>query len=198
MTDRWNHNLEYHRVVLDALGPRAGRVLDVGAGEGVLVEELAPRCESAVGIDLHEPSIGRARARVTAPNVEFIVGDALTHPFEPRSFDGVVSVAALHHMDASGALARMAGLLRPGGLLVVVGLARSEFPRDIGRQLAAAATTRVLKRRHGGYWEPETPKVWPPPTTYREIASVAADVLPGVTYRRHVLWRYSLVWTKPA
>jgi hypothetical protein len=24
-----------------------------------------------------------------------------------------------------------------------------------------------------------------------------AELLPGVRYRRHLLWRYSLVWTKP-
>ena len=26
---------------------------------------------------------------------------------------------------------------------------------------------------------------------------IAAQELPGVRYRRHLLWRYSLVWTKP-
>jgi hypothetical protein len=26
---------------------------------------------------------------------------------------------------------------------------------------------------------------------------LAAAVLPGVRYRRHLLWRYSLIWTRP-
>ncbi|MEN3362417.1 MAG: hypothetical protein V7637_6399, partial [Mycobacteriales bacterium] len=26
----------------------------------------------------------------------------------------------------------------------------------------------------------------------------AAEILPGVTWRRHLFWRYSLVWTNPA
>jgi hypothetical protein len=29
------------------------------------------------------------------------------------------------------------------------------------------------------------------------VRSIAAARLPGVIYRRHVLWRYSLVWVKP-
>jgi hypothetical protein len=30
------------------------------------------------------------------------------------------------------------------------------------------------------------------------VRTIAARILPGVRYRRHVMWRYSLVWTKPA
>jgi hypothetical protein len=29
------------------------------------------------------------------------------------------------------------------------------------------------------------------------MARPAARVLPGVRYRRHLLWRYSLLWQKP-
>ena len=42
------------------------------------------------------------------------------------------------------------------------------------------------------------PIVWPPPLSYRQMRHIAAVRLPGVQYRRHVLWRYSLRWTKPA
>jgi len=29
------------------------------------------------------------------------------------------------------------------------------------------------------------------------IGDTARRLLPGVRYRRHLLWRYSLLWTKP-
>ena len=64
------------------------------------------------------------------------------HPFEPASFDLVLSVTSLHHMDAEPALARMAGLLRPGGTLALLGLGRSDYPRDLPRDLLAAAVDR--------------------------------------------------------
>lgn len=198
MDDRWNHNIEYQRVIREALGD-AGllHVLDVGCGDGVLTAALAPVCRSVTGLDRDVPSIGRARAATSVDNVRFVIGDVMAQPFVPASFDAVVSVATLHHMDEGAALDRMARLLRPGGLLAVVGLARSRLPRDLPWEVAGAVTTRILKRRHGGCWETDAPKVWPPPSTYRELELLAEAVLPGVAFRRHVLWRYSLVWRKP-
>jgi hypothetical protein len=55
---------------------------------------------------------------------------------------------------------------------------------------------RVHKRTKG-FSEIRAPTVWPPPETYRQTRQVAEALLPGVNYRRHVLFRYSLVWTKP-
>jgi hypothetical protein len=39
--------------------------------------------------------------------------------------------------------------------------------------------------------------VWPPPHAYAEVHALAQQALPGVRYRRHLLWRYSLIWAKP-
>jgi hypothetical protein len=56
------------------------------------------------------------------------------------------------------------------------------------------ACTRATK----GYWEISSPTVWPPPETYAGMRDLAAELLPGTRFRRHLLWRYSLVWTRPA
>jgi hypothetical protein len=55
---------------------------------------------------------------------------------------------------------------------------------------------RVLKARNG-CWNISAPTVWPPPVTYADMRRIAEHQLPGVRYCRHLLWRYSLVWTKP-
>jgi hypothetical protein len=73
----------------------------------------------------------------------------------------------------------------------------SSHPRDTLFDLAGTVRTRV-HRVTKTYWETCAPKVWPPPESYREIRQVAAALLPGVRYQRHILWRYSLAWTKPA
>ena len=71
-------------------------------------------------------------ARELAPaNATYVLGDVLAPPFEPASFDLVTSVATLHHLDATAGLQRMAELLRPGGVLVVIGCARSTYPADL-------------------------------------------------------------------
>jgi hypothetical protein len=47
-------------------------------------------------------------------------------------------------------------------------------------------------------WEQPAPTVWPPPCGYAEMRALARHELPGARYRRHLLWRYSLLWVKPA
>ncbi len=195
--ERWNHNIHYQPLLLAALPRDCGRVLEVGCGEGLLARELAGVARRVTAIDLDAPSLEIARREAPAPNLEYVLGDFLTHPFEPASFDAVVSVALLHHVDAERGLERMKELLRPGGTLALVGLARSRAPADFAVDVAAAVGTRLHKLTKT-YWEHSAPKVWPPPETYRGMRRVAERVLPGVRYRRLLLWRYALTWIKPA
>ncbi len=195
--DRWNRNIQYHSVVT-ALAP-ARRALDVGCGGGMLARQLAPLCAEVVGIDIHEPSISEARTSTHATNVEFILGDVLTFAFSKESFELVVSVATIHHIDAAAGLQRFGELLEPGGRLGIIGINRSVFPRDLGRDALAAAATNVHRRaRREQRWEHSAPTVWPPPLDDREMKRLASDVLPGSKFRRRLHGRYSLTWTKPS
>jgi SAM-dependent methyltransferase len=193
---RWNHNLHYHPLILGAVPEGCQRALDVGCGEGILARELRRIVPHVAAIDLHQPSILLARRQDAGAGIDYLVGDFLTYRFEPASFDLVASVAALHHMDARVALSRMCNLLRPGGRLAIIGLARSRHPADLPRDVAATAGS-LLHKATKGYWEISAPTLWPPPETYAGMRRLAAELLPGVRYRRHLLWRYSLVWTKP-
>jgi SAM-dependent methyltransferase len=169
-------------------------------GEGLLVRRLAERVDVAVGIDRDVPSVEQAREQVReegGKGVEYVVGDFLDHPFAPGSFDLVASIATLHHMDAAVGLGRMRDLLRPGGVLVVVGLARTRSLRDAAYDGAGFFATRWLRRTRTEA-PMGAPMVWPPPETFGQARRTAERVLPGVRFRRHVLFRYSLTWTKPA
>ena len=189
----WNHNIHYHPVVLAAIPHHARDALDVGCGEGLLARRLRQRVRHVVGIDRHQPTLTLARTQ-SPKDITYVLGDVMTHPFEPETFDFVASVASLHHMDTGPALERMGSLLRPGGILVVIGLARSR-PRDLPFDLAGHLANRYLKVSRNE-WEDAAPRVWPPPLTYSQTRRVARSVLPGATHRRRLLWRYSLVWAK--
>lgn len=194
--ERWNHNIHYHPVILRAVPGDCRRVLDAGCGDGVLSRELRRVVPLVTAIDVDAESIDLAREQTGRRDVDYVLGDFLTHPFEPASFDLVVSVAALHHMDMATALDRMRRLLRPGGVLAVVALARDRYPADLPFAVAGAIGAR-LHRLNKTDHPCAAPTVWPPPTTFGEAREIACRVLPGVRYRRHLLWRYSLVWSKP-
>lgn len=193
--ERWNHNIHYHPRILEAVPEGARTALDVGCGEGMLARSLRRTVPEVTGIDLDEPSIGQAREQ--RGDVEYIRGDFLEHLFEPASFDVVASVATLHHVDATTGLTRMRDLVRPGGVLAVVGLARNELPRDLPFVLSATLAGYAYQARKG-YWEHPSPTVWPPPVTFRGMRDLAAEILPGAEFRRHLLWRYSIVWRRPS
>jgi SAM-dependent methyltransferase len=196
MPPLWNANTHYHRVVLASLPPNASAVLDVGCGDGLLAADLLEAgVARVVAVDVDRPVLDRARARHEGRGIEWVQGDVHTAALEPESFDAVVSVAALHQMDAGRALARFAQLVRPGGTVVVIGLADNDWS-DL--PLAAIGHgARVALGAVYGHWKHSAPQCWPPPLTYREMKVLSSAVLPGVRYRRHVLGRYSLVWRKP-
>ena len=196
-TDRWNHNIHYHPILLAAVRP-GGHVLDVGCGEGMLTRALAGTAASVIGIDMHAPSIELARATIANrnSNVEYICADVLQHRFDPATFDAVVSVATLHHLGTEAGLLRLREWVRPGGTLGIVGLAAGDYPRDLLWDIAGAIGTRVHKLNKR-YWEHAAPVLWPPPETYSHVRRIAQRLLPGAQFRRHLLWRYSLVWRKP-
>ncbi|MEP7021240.1 MAG: class I SAM-dependent methyltransferase [Pseudonocardiales bacterium] len=194
---RWNHNIHYYPLTLDALPRPCSRALDVGSGDGLLLRLLSPRCGHVVGIDSSAQMTEAARVRCAdLANVQVVAGDAASYPFEPGSFDLVTSHATIHHLDFVPALERMAALLRPGGTLSVVSLANNATVADWLISAAGVPTHRVLALRHG-YWQHNAP-IADPTMTWREVRRAAEVTLPGVRWRRHLLWRYSLTWVKPA
>ncbi|MGV8083609.1 MAG: class I SAM-dependent methyltransferase [Coriobacteriia bacterium] len=192
----WNPNIHYHRLILDAIPDDSTRVLDVGCGDGILSADLVGAGVGEVtGLDIDAPVLERACSRHQGLGIHWLHGDVADAPLQPESFDAVVSVAALHHMDATQALGRFAELVRPDGVVAVVGLAANDW-WDWPYALFGTAARAVLGFRHGR-WEHSAPIVWPPPLTYREVRALGRQVLPGCRFRHLLLGRYALVWRKP-
>ncbi len=122
----------------------AGRVLDIGAGTGrstVMVLEARPHV-TAVALDLFGESfdqhfgkgisaVERLRANLRAAGVEARAtiqpGDMRRLPFEPATFDAVVSSYAMDHVrrdDSRLAIQEAARVLKPGGDFLLMVLAK--------------------------------------------------------------------------
>jgi 2-polyprenyl-3-methyl-5-hydroxy-6-metoxy-1,4-benzoquinol methylase len=185
----------YDWLVLDAIPAGCKRAVDVGCGNGSLTRELRGRgIPTVVGIDSDEACIQRCKDHPEAGDIGYVVGDVLTGALQPASFGLVSAVASLHHMNARSGLIQLRSLVAPGGVLVVIGLARSDLPRDIPIEVAAQIVSRVRRQPSKADNIPKPPIIWPPPERYATMRRLARDLLPGVSWRRHLLWRYSLVW----
>jgi demethylmenaquinone methyltransferase/2-methoxy-6-polyprenyl-1,4-benzoquinol methylase/ArsR family transcriptional regulator len=118
---------EVEAAIVAAAGKGFARVLDIGCGAGRMLELLAPRAESAVGVDLSPAMLGVARAQMEQAglrNIQLRQGDIYALPVEGGVFDLAVVHQVLHYLDTPArALREAARALAPGGRLIVVDFA---------------------------------------------------------------------------
>ena len=125
-----------------ALAPApAAEVLEIGCGTGSLTAALAPALPGCrwLATDL-APAMAAACARRGLPGVEVRVMDGEAPDLPGRRFDLIVSSLVVQWFgDLPGGLARLHGLLRPGGVLAVTTLGAGTFPEWRSRCHAAGA-----------------------------------------------------------
>jgi len=200
----WDHNAHYHQWVLRQLSATPERILDVGCGTGDLARRLAARGSWVLGIDQDGAVIERARQLSSdATRITYSVGDVMAVPL-PGDYEAITCLAVLHHLPFAAALRHLGEQLAPGGTLVVVGLYREQTRSDRLLNLAAIPANLALgwlhtRNRHGGV--PQLPgpialtvSTRPADMTLSQIRVQAALELPGARIRRHLFWRYSLVY----
>jgi SAM-dependent methyltransferase len=125
--------------------PEAGRVLEVGPGPGLLLEQLAERHPMAVGIDLSRGMLAEARRRLRRAGqpARLVRGNALQLPFADGSLDGVATTFTLSAIpEGQEAVNEMVRVLRrpdpmAGRLGGVLALVDAGYPSD-GNALGTA------------------------------------------------------------
>lgn len=195
--------------MLGQLPPRCSEALEVGCGTGAFARSLADRSERVVAIDLSPRMVEVARNRAREhPNVEYVVADANFWEFPVKRFDCVASITTLHHLPLAPTIRKMRYALRPGGTLLLLDLYRARsvadyltsalgFPASKALGLAKTGSfanrqSLELRRAWEGHGRMDTYH------TMTEVRRVRDAELPGAAVRRHLLWRYSMVWRKPA
>jgi len=125
--------------LLSLVPERTGALLDIGTGTGRILELLAPRVRQALGVDASRAMLALARARLAGPDFAHCavrLADMYRLPLASASFDTVVMQMVLHHAEDPGlALAEAARVLRPGGRLLLVDLAKHDR-KDLTDRLA--------------------------------------------------------------
>ena len=113
--------------VLARAAARAGanQVLDIGCGDGNLIEDLLdllPKDAQITAIDTCAAEIEIAKNRFAhEPRVRLDVGDARALPYEPFSFDCVLAHQFLNLVpDVGEVLEQIKRVLQPGGRLILI------------------------------------------------------------------------------
>jgi ubiquinone/menaquinone biosynthesis C-methylase UbiE len=120
-------------ILIDRAKPKAGeRIVDVGCGCGATTTAFAQKVGPSghvLGIDISAPMLARARQNAPAEMpVDFALADATVYPFDPASFDLMVSrFGVMFFAQPAVSFANMRRALRPSGRLT---LACWREPRD--------------------------------------------------------------------
>ncbi|MBI3791340.1 MAG: class I SAM-dependent methyltransferase [Gemmatimonadetes bacterium] len=111
--------------LLELLGlPAGAKVLDCACGQGRHAHLMAEAGLDVTGVDYSADLLAAARKRGTGPGLQYVQGDMRALPPRwTRRFHGVVNLFTsfgffLQQADDAKAMAEMARVLKPGGVLV--------------------------------------------------------------------------------
>ncbi len=185
--------------VLERAAPAADdRVVDLGAGTGLLTLPLAPDVEQVVAVDASQAMLARLDEKARAlrlVNVTPLVADLRSLPLADETATLVVSNYAFHHLDDRSkelALSEARRVLAPGGRLVICDMMFSLSPAARDRAIVAAKLRLLARRgpagllriaRNGwrlacGRWEhPAPPLRWQRMLADRRFADIEVELL---------------------
>lgn len=199
----WSHNDAYAGFVLrHARGVRrrgGDTAVDVGCGTGNLLSALSKVFPTVIGIEPDPDAAAAAARRFTGAAVQI---ENRRFGSEPRdAYDLIAFVASVHHMPLRVTLEDARAALRPGGRVVIVGVAR-ETSKDALRSGASLLLNPLIglvrhpKRATRRPAHMQAP-IAHPDQTFDEIRAIASEVLPGIRMRRRLFWRYTASWQAP-
>jgi ubiquinone/menaquinone biosynthesis C-methylase UbiE len=127
------------------------RILDVAGGTGQLGRHLAREGATAVIVDLTDAMLATGLRSVLDEDrggVVFVRGNAAALPFPADQFDVVVCRFALHHIQrAAAAIAEMARVCRPGGVVAVIDMLAGGEHHDEFERLRDPSHVRALTEK---------------------------------------------------
>jgi len=201
---RSDHN-PYERFLFAQIPLRCQNALDVGCGTGAFTRLLAGRAQQVLGLDLSPSMIQRAQERSSKfENIEFAVADITEAELPREHFDCIVSIATLHHVPLTATMVKLKAALKPGGILLVNDLFEPDGLFDLavsGLAFWVSAGRRLLK--FGRLRQPRAVReAWKEHgrhdtyLTLTQVRELRTELLPRAVIKRHLLWRYSLIWQK--
>ncbi|HEX8000783.1 MAG TPA: class I SAM-dependent methyltransferase [Pyrinomonadaceae bacterium] len=196
----------YYDYVRRHLPRRCENALEIGCGTGEFTRLLAACARRVLAVDLSPQMIRLAREQSKDySNIEYVRGDAMRLSLPTESYDCVVSLATLHHLELEQALSRMKDTLRANGVLIIQDLVADccliermksalVFPVSVARRFWKTGRLRAPREVREAWAEHGKGDVY---LTLNQVREMCRQHLPEASVRRHLLWRYTIVWRKP-
>ncbi|MBI1762635.1 MAG: class I SAM-dependent methyltransferase [Acidobacteria bacterium] len=120
--ERWHFWFAGRRALVEGwlaeyVPPAGQRVYDVGCGTGALLESLQRRDYWVAGSDLRAEGLQAVKQNL--PAVRLVQADATQLPWQSESFDTVLLLDVLEHVNDCAALRELYRILQPGGRLIL-------------------------------------------------------------------------------
>jgi len=148
-----------HELMLGMLGDvrTYDRALEVGCAAGAFTAALAKRCATLHVIDAMGEAIERCRGRLRdAANITYSVADIGSTRGFGQTYDLIVVSEVLYYLESrariASAVRKLAGWLRPGGLVLFSSMADAVAARSrlIGAETTMVEWERVLQEVNRG------------------------------------------------
>lgn len=168
----------FPRALLSLL-PSDWVVGDLGCGTGATMSMVAPHVKQVIGIDSSEEMLAAARMRLSGfSNVELHRAPLEALPLDSRALDVATIVLVLHHLPTpSLALVEAARVLKPGGRLLILDMARhehEEYRRQMGHVWLGFAEDQMRRWLQQAGFESIRLQPLPPATEAKGPALFAA------------------------
>jgi SAM-dependent methyltransferase len=195
----------YYDYFMQYLPPRLKNALEIGCGSGAFTRLLASRASSVVALDLSPGMMRLAKAHsVGHQNIEYQLGDLMQNSLPAAEFDCIVSIATLHHLPLEQALLKMKNALKPNGVLIIhdlvadngildKGMSALAYPISVARRFRETGRMRMPREVREAWAEHGKSEVY---LTLAEVREMCRQYLPEALIKRHLLWRYTVVWCK--
>jgi SAM-dependent methyltransferase len=130
-----------------------GTCADIASGSGQAAEGLAGLFGRVIALDASPAQVeeGQKAAALLHPNVEFRVGLAEATGLPDASLDCVCVAEALHWFDEEKFWAEVRRVLRPGGVVAIIGYAGALITNNA---TAEGVFSRLFREELGPYWHP--------------------------------------------
>ena len=203
LPDKWDHNRQYQNYLIKYIPKNCNYILDVGCGTGELTKKLSLFGKEIIGIDISENMVSEAEKRNYDEKIRYIkisVEDYLEET--DKRFDIIISIAALHHMNEEKILKMMRDKLTEGGKILILDLVQNKTIVDYFLTIIATILNPLVMLIMNGRLRvsKNEREAWAGHFQYDkyltivDIKNIAKKILGKVKIKRHLFWRYSLVY----